>query len=130
MSKLSNKQIAFLFAGLWAVAGAVAAARWARPAKLATVAPSTVCMMNDMVMGAPQAPVEVAGKTYYACCADCVKRLNADVKTRVAVDPVSGRPVDKSAAVILEGERGEALYFESEENAVRYARENPRKKTA
>ena len=55
-----------------------------------------VCMVNDKVMGQPQLPVEVG------------------------VDPVSGRDVDKSEAVILQGGRGEALYFESEETARQY----------
>ncbi|UPT75407.1 MAG: hypothetical protein M0D55_06880 [Elusimicrobiota bacterium] len=81
---------------------------------------SKICMVNDAVMGQPQLPVEVGGKTYYGCCAGCVGRLNKDRKARVAVDPVSGRDVDKSEAVILQGGRGEALYFESEETARQY----------
>ncbi|UPT75416.1 MAG: hypothetical protein M0D55_06925 [Elusimicrobiota bacterium] len=81
---------------------------------------SLVCMVNDKVLGRPQLPVVVSGKTYYGCCAGCVGRLNNDRKARVAADPVTGRDVDKSEAVILEGERGEALYFESEDTARRY----------
>lgn len=81
---------------------------------------SLVCMVNDKVLAQAQLPVVVGGKTYYGCCSGCVGRLNADRKARVAADPVSGREVDKSEAVILEGERGEALYFESEEIARRY----------
>lgn len=81
---------------------------------------STVCMVTDMVMVKPQLPVVVSGKTYYGCCAGCVDRLNADRKARVAADPVSGRKVDKSEAVILQGDGGEALYFESEDTARRY----------
>lgn len=81
---------------------------------------STVCMVTDMVLVKPQLPVVVSGKTYYGCCAGCVGRLNADRRARVAADPVSGREVDKSEAVILQGEGGEALYFESEDTARRY----------
>ncbi len=79
-----------------------------------------VCMVTDKVFTRAQMPVIVSGKTYYGCCAGCVGRLNTDRKARVAADPVSGRDVDKSEAVILEGESGEALYFESEETARRY----------
>ena len=81
---------------------------------------SKVCMVNDKVLAQAQLPVVVSGKTYYGCCAGCVGRLNTDRKARVASDPVTGRDVDKSEAVILEGERGEALYFESEDTARRY----------
>ncbi|MDP3540949.1 MAG: hypothetical protein Q8T11_00620 [Elusimicrobiota bacterium] len=81
---------------------------------------SKVCMVNDRVMGQAQLPVIVDGRTYYGCCADCVGRLNADRKARVSTDPVTGRDIDKSEAVILQGESGEALYFESEDTARRY----------
>jgi len=36
---------------------------------------SEVCMVNDRVMGKPQIPVEVEGKTYYGCCEGCKSRL-------------------------------------------------------
>ncbi|MCR4296286.1 MAG: hypothetical protein NUW21_12180 [Elusimicrobia bacterium] len=81
---------------------------------------SRVCMVNDRVMGQAQLPVIVDGRTYYGCCAGCVARLNEDRKARVSTDPVTGRDVDKSQAVILRGENGEALYFESEDTARRY----------
>ncbi len=81
---------------------------------------SKVCMVNDRVMGQAQLPVNVDGRTYYGCCAGCVGRLNEDRKARVSTDPVTGRAIDKSEAVILGGEDGEALYFESEETARRY----------
>lgn len=106
-----------------AIGGALGAALVSRlPGELAGRVSdrSTVCMVNDKVMGQTQLPVLVAGKTYYGCCAGCVGRLNKDRKARVAVDPVSGREVDKSEAVILRGESGEALYFESEDTARRY----------
>lgn len=81
---------------------------------------SKVCMVNDRVMGQAQLPVRVDGRTYYGCCAACVGRLNEDRKARVSTDPVTGRDIDKSEAVILRGESGEALYFESEDTARRY----------
>lgn len=109
--------------GVMAVGGALGAVVVSRlPGELAgrVADTSTVCMVTDMVMGKPQLPVVVSGKTYYGCCAGCVGRLNANRKARVASDPVTGREVDKSEAVILEGERGEALYFESEGTARRF----------
>lgn len=106
-----------------AVSGALGAALVSRlPDKLSrqVLNRSMVCMVNDRVMGQTQMPVEVGDKTYYGCCAGCVDKLNKDRKARVAVDPVSGREVDKSEAVILQGEGGQALYFESEKTARRY----------
>lgn len=81
---------------------------------------SKVCMVNDKVLTEAQLPVVVGGKTYYGCCAGCVGRLNKDRTARVAADPITGREVDKSEAVILRGEGGAALYFESEATARRY----------
>lgn len=108
-----------------AVGGALGAALVSRlPGELAGRVSdrSKVCMVNDKVLAQAQLPVVVSGKTYYGCCAGCVGRLNTDRKARVAADPVTGRDIDKSEAVILEGERGDALYFESEETARQYRR--------
>src|SRR5690606_21232758 len=74
-------------------------------APAATVAlqrvPAThVCMMNNRYMGGAQMAVQVEGKTYYACCDMCVKRLNADPGIRSAVDPVTKKRIDKSEAVV------------------------------
>ena len=79
-----------------------------------------VCMVTDRVMGRPQIPVEVDGKVYYGCCQGCKRRLKNDVNLRFATDPLTGRRVDKAKAVIIEGTRGEALYFESIDTAMRY----------
>ncbi len=77
------------------------------------VDPSIVCMVTDNVMGKPQIPIEVEGKTYYGCCKNCVGTLKGDPSIRAAKDPFSGKMVDKSSAFILEGPDGEAIYFES-----------------
>lgn len=123
---MSKGRMGVLFAGLFAIAGGVAATRWVQAnSSPATVPPNTVCMMNNMVMGGPQTPVEIAGKTYFACCPDCVRRLENEVEVRMAVDPETGRQVDKASAVILQGEGGAALYFESLESATRFARARP-----
>lgn len=75
--------------------------------------PSLVCMVNNQFMGRPQIPVQVAGKTYYGCCAMCQARLESDASARTATDPVSQAPVDKATAVIGKTDRGAALYFAS-----------------
>jgi YHS domain-containing protein len=84
--------------------------------------PSThVCMMNNRFMNAAQMPVQVEGKTYYACCDMCVKRLNADPSIRSAIDPVTKKPVDKSNAVIGKLPSGDVVYFENEDSLRRYS---------
>lgn len=105
-------------AGLGVAAGGVIAMK--REAKIETVPARLVCMMNDRVMGKPQIPVTVEGKTYFGCCPDCAKRLAGDSAIRTAADPVTGRSVDKAAALILEGPNGEAFYFESARSARKY----------
>lgn len=59
-----------------------------------------VCMVNDTYFGRDQIPVKVASKTYYGCCENCKKTLKDSEKSRVALDPVTKKPVDKAAAVI------------------------------
>lgn len=77
---------------------------------------SHVCMVNNMDMGKPQLPVKVGDQTYYGCCKMCVGTLNKDHKARFAIDPVSGKEVDKAKAVIGAKPDGEVLYFDSEKN--------------
>ena len=83
--------------------------------------PSLVCMVNDMDMGKAQIPVVVKGETYYGCCAMCKERLAKDAAIRTAVDPVSGKKVDKARAVIGKRPDGSVVYFESEKNLRQYA---------
>ena len=98
--------------------GIAPAAPSSRPASAAAVQvvsdPSKVCMMNDRVMGVPQIPVVVEGKTYYGCCAMCKKALNDRPETRFAVDPITDKKVDKALAVIGAQEDGRVFYFENE----------------
>ena len=93
----------------------------AAPAFAAEAAPALrrvetkhVCMINNQDMGRDQIPVEVEKKTYYGCCEGCKKALAEKPETRVAIDPVSGKTVDKSSAVIGAKADGSVLYFESE----------------
>ena len=60
--------------------------------------------------------IEVGGKTYFGCCPMCKERLSTDAEARQAMDPVSGRMVDKAVAVIGVLPTGAVVYFESEAN--------------
>lgn len=75
---------------------------------------SHVCMVNNEDMGKPQIPVKVGSQTYYGCCKMCVGTLTNDRKARYAIDPVSGKEVDKAKSVIGAKPNGEVVYFESE----------------
>jgi YHS domain-containing protein len=79
-----------------------------------------VCMINNQVFEKDQIPVEVEGRTYYGCCEMCKERLTNDPASRAAVDPVSGKTVDKSEAVTAALPDGRVLYFESEETMAKY----------
>ena len=81
---------------------------------------SLVCMVNDRYFGREQIAVEVAGKTYYGCCAMCKERLTKDEAARSAVDPVSGEKVDKAAAVIGRASDDTVVYFENLANFKKY----------
>ena len=82
---------------------------------------SLVCMVNDMEMGKEQIPVVIEGRTYYGCCAMCKERLARDAASRTAVDPLSGKSVDKAKAVIGRRPDGSVVYFETEANLRKYA---------
>jgi YHS domain-containing protein len=103
-------------AALLALTGFCAAARaeeTAQPA-LRRVETKHVCMINNQDMGRDQIPVTVENKTYYGCCEGCKKALTEKPETRVALDPLSGKTVDKATAVIAAKADGSVLYFESE----------------
>ena len=79
-----------------------------------------VCMVNDDVYDAPQIPVLIDGKTYYGCCMGCKAKLENDINTRYAIDPISNNKVDKATAIIGQTNSGKVLYFESQENFNKY----------
>lgn len=72
-------------------------------------------MVNDQFMGRAQIPVVVEGRTYYGCCPACKEKLEKQPAARTASDPVTGQPVDKAKAVIVQDGLGKVLYFASEE---------------
>lgn len=88
--------------------------------KVVRVEPKNVCMINDRSMAMDQIPVAVEGRTYYGCCPMCKERLEKDASSRVAVDPVTGRKVDKAKAVIGALPGAAVLYFESAETLAQY----------
>ena len=75
-----------------------------------------VCMVTNKLFNKEQIPVEVKGKTYYGCCEMCKGTLANDPNSRVAVDPVSGKPVDKALSVTASSSDGSIYYFENEKN--------------
>ncbi|MAS87244.1 MAG: hypothetical protein CMH30_04620 [Micavibrio sp.] len=81
-----------------------------------------VCMVNNKSYDSPQIAVDVEGKTYYGCCSMCEARLKKDPAIRVAVDPVSGKTVDKTEAVIGSDAENSVYYFESVENLKAFKR--------
>ena len=91
----------------------------AKPA-LKRVEAKKVCMVNNQVFEKDQIPVEVKGRMYYGCCEMCKQRLALDKSSREAVDPVTGKTVDKATAVIGALEDGSVLYFENEETLAKY----------
>ena len=115
-----RKSVALLFA-LLLFSTAAFAQEDAKPSgKLTRVETKMVCMINEHAMGKEQIPIEIEGRTYYGCCDMCKKALAADAAKRVAVDPVSGKQVDKATAVIAKQEDNRVFYFESEESLAKY----------
>lgn len=109
--------LAILFIALSAFAGQDGV----KPTSVLTkVEPKTVCMINEQAMGKDQIPVEVEGKIYYGCCEMCKKALAENADKRVAIDPVSGKQVDKAKAVIASQQDGRVFYFENDANLAKH----------
>lgn len=94
----------------------------AKTTVLKRVEAKNVCMGmgNNKLFEKELIPVVVDGKTYYGCCDGCVNKLSKDEGSRQAVDPVSGKIVDKATAVLGARPDGIVLYFENEENMGEY----------
>lgn len=86
-----------------------------------------VCMVTDMFFGKKQIPVTQGGKTYYGCCENCKGTLAKDAKARSAIDPVSGKPVDKATAVIAARTDNSVVYFESSKTFEQYRQKHSKK---
>jgi len=84
--------------------------------QLTKVETKFVCMINNQLFEKEQIPVVVNGKTYYGCCHMCEVTLKNDKSSREAIDPISGKTVDKATAVIGAEPSNDVHYFENEEN--------------
>ena len=80
-----------------------------------------VCMVTNQLYDKEQIPVAVDGKMYYGCCQMCEAKLKEDPSSRMATDPVSGKEVDKSTAVIGAAPDGKVYYFENAEDLKAFA---------
>ena len=103
-----------------AAATLVIATAPARAEDIKKVDSKRVCMVNNTLFDKDQIPVAVEGKTYFGCCEMCKGRLSQDASMREAVDPISGKPVDKAKAVIGAKPDGKVLYFENEKTFSAY----------
>ncbi len=81
-----------------------------------------VCMVTDMYFGKKQIPVSNGGKTYYGCCENCKETLSKDSKARTAIDPVTGKPVDKAKAVIAARSDNSVIYFENKKTFEQFSK--------
>ena len=88
---------------------------------LTKVEAKRICMMNNAAFPNDQIPTTVDGKTYYGCCPMCAGKLKNDPALRKAVDPVSGKEVDKALAVVGVDSKGKAYYFENEKNLQKFS---------
>jgi YHS domain-containing protein len=93
-----------------------------RAEPLRRVEAKRVCMVNNTAFDKDQIPVDVGGKTYFGCCEMCKGRLAQDASIRQAVDPVSGKTVDKATAIIGATPEGKVYYFESEKTFAEYGK--------
>lgn len=97
--------------------------------KLRQVAAHEICMVNDVLFKGEQIKVTLDEKDYYGCCAMCKNHLNRDPTIRKAYDPLSGVQVDKATAIIGVDTRGNAYYFENQNNLKQYQLPIPKKTT-
>lgn len=88
--------------------------------KLAQVPNAEVCMVNDIHFNRPQIPVPHAGKTYYGCCEMCKTTLATQASSRIAIDPISKKSIDKASAIIGAKADGSVVYFENKKNFDKY----------
>lgn len=91
------------------------------------LAHSRVCLVGDEIKFKEIRPVNIEGKTYWACCDKCEAKLNRNYKdARFAIDPYSGIKISKADAVIFQNpeKKGKVLFFESSSNYNEYLKLN------
>jgi len=75
-----------------------------------------VCMIEKKYFEDPQEPVTIDDRTYYVCCRMCATPLLEDPANRKDIDPMSGREVEKSSAIVGVSAAGRVYFFENAEN--------------
>jgi len=88
--------------------------------KLKQVESKYVCMITNKLFADEQIKVDVEGKKYYGCCQMCKGKLKSNLASRISIDPVSGKQVDKATSVIAAANNGNVYYFENEKNLNRF----------
>ena len=84
--------------------------------KLKQVESKYVCMVTNKLFADEQIEVDVDDKKYYGCCEMCKGKLKNNLASRISIDPVSGKQVDKATSVIAAANNGNVYYFENEQN--------------
>ncbi len=85
-----------------------------------------VCMLQDSLQTREGLEHTYNGKKYYLCCGGCLAGFEQNpARYSHAVDPVSGKQVDKADAPIY-GYKGRAYFFSSQNTLQTFAR-NPDK---
>jgi YHS domain-containing protein len=115
-AKAGKKAPAAQAATVPAQAVAHAASATAKPF-LQPVPKDEICMVQKYFMGGGKlTPVPLDGKTYWVCCQGCKNTITKDPEERWAVDPVSGKKVNKADAVLGKAPNDTVLFFENEKN--------------
>jgi len=88
--------------------------------KVKQVSSENVCMINKRHFDNAQTRVALDGRSYFACCEPCVKQLKDDPASRMDVDPVSGKTVDKATAAVGVDKEGNVYFFENPDNLKKF----------
>ncbi len=86
-----------------------------------------VCMAGNKIKTKVFLPVEIEGKTYWACSDKCKAKLNNNLKDcQNFIDPYSNEKISKADAVIIQNpeKKGKVLFFKSYRNYEEYLAEN------
>jgi len=120
-TSLRCRRLILYFSCAVLLAVTVAAAAPAPPQRIAKADVKHVCMIHNKAYPNVQKPVVLNGHTYYVYCDLCKAKLTKNAPLRYAIDPISGKRVDKATAVVGVKPSGELLYFESAATFAKYA---------
>jgi len=77
---------------------------------------TAINMVTNRLLRGERRAVRVDGKDYFVPDADYGYNFRLNLSLRYAVDPLTGRRIDKSAALAYADTKGRVFYFESEQN--------------